>query len=288
MFRRRLAIALVALLVVGGYGIWRLTIPDRPVALIVDAEMLRCPIPYPIGPLQSPPTATVPHDFIPVVAVTCDPFVSDEVSADRTVGFSEHRWVGDFSRAVNLLNRSSEHTTLFPGGCGDNYSIAMLDAFWLVDNRGRAVRPGYPSDSCGLPKPGGLAALKELSPVGSTEQRILLSDDQIRELSNCSPSYRLPTAGTQAVPTPLPVGGTYCRFSSDEFVGTRSTTVTIDGLVPAPACDVAATEVASTMYTGGPIGQQQLVTVEIDGCRRVIVDGYAPLQATKELSASLR
>ncbi|ROZ43742.1 hypothetical protein EEB13_21775 [Rhodococcus sp. WS3] len=281
MLRRWFAIMIVVLAVA---GIWQVTTPDRPVAVIVDAETLECATPYPIGPLQATPRATVPDDFVPVAAVTCDPIVSGDVAADRTVSFSEHSWEGDFGWAVELLNRSSSHRAGFPG-CGDNYSLAVLEEFWLVDDRGRAVRPGYPSDSCGSPKPGGLAAVKELTPVGSTEHRIPLSDDQIYELSNCRPTYHPPTTGT-TMPTSLSVGSYFCRFSSTEFVGTSSTMETIDGLPPAPDCDAVATEVASTNYVDSFTNQEQLLTVELDGCRRVIADGYAPLQASDELLES--
>ena len=284
MLWRWFAVVIVVLAVA---GIWRVTTPDRPVAVIVDAQTLECATPYPVGPLQTTPRATVPDDFVPVAAVTCDPFVSENVAADRTVSFSSHRWEGDFGRAVKLLNRSSAHTTWFPGTCSNNYSLAVLDEFWLVDDRGRAIRPGYPSDSCGLPKPGGLAAIRELTSVGSSEHRIPLSDDQIYELSHCLPTYRLPAAGTTP-PSSLSAGGVFCRFSSTEFVGTSWTTEAIGALPSAPGCDAVATEVASTMYMDGATNQERLLTVELDGCRRVIADGYAPLQASDELLESFR
>lgn len=88
MLWRWFAVVIVILAVA---GIWHVTIPDRPVAVIVDAETLGCATPYPIGPLQTTSTATVPDDFVPVAAVTCDPFVSDNVAADRTVSFSAPR-----------------------------------------------------------------------------------------------------------------------------------------------------------------------------------------------------
>ncbi|BAH36030.1 hypothetical protein RER_53220 [Rhodococcus erythropolis PR4] len=100
MLWRWFAVVIVILAVA---GIWHVTIPDRPVAVIVDAETLGCATPYPVGPLQTTSTATVPDDFVPVAAVTCDPYVSDNVAADRTVSFSAHRWEGDFSRAVEML-----------------------------------------------------------------------------------------------------------------------------------------------------------------------------------------
>lgn len=284
MLWRLFAVVIVVLAVA---GIWQVTTPDRSVAEIVDAQTLECATPYPIGPFRKTRTATVPDDFVPVAAVTCDPYLSENVAADRTVSFSSHRWEGDFGRAVKLLNRSSEHTTWFPESCSNNYSLAVLDEFWLVDDRGHAIRAGYPSDSCGLPKPGGLAAIKELTSVGSTEHRIPLSDDQIHELSQCWPTYRPPAAGT-TIPASLSAGGIFCRFSSTDFVGTSWTTETVGGLPPASDCDRVATETASTMYLDGVTNQDRLLTVELDGCRRVIADGYAPLQASDELLVSLR
>lgn len=287
MSRRRFALALVVLLVAGGCGVWRLTTPDRPAAGIIDVAMSECAIPYPIGQLQATPTATVPDDFVPVAAVTCDPFLGEEVAADRTVGFSEHRWEGDFSRALELLNRRSEHPALFEGGCGRDYSTAALDEFWLIDQLGRAVRPGFPFDSCGTPKPGGLAAIKELTPMGSIEHRIPLSDDQIYTHSRCRPTYQAPELGTEAIPELLSTGNTFCQFSSTVFVGTASTMDTLDGLPTAPRCDAVATDIASTTYSDVSTGQDRLLTVELDGCRRVIADGYAPLQASDALLRSL-
>ncbi|MCD2106303.1 hypothetical protein O4214_17660 [Rhodococcus erythropolis] len=49
-----------------------------------------------------------------------------------------------------------------------------------------------------------------------------------------------------------------------------------------------ATEAASTIYVDRPTTEERLLTVELDGCRRVIADGYAPMQASDELLASFR
>lgn len=274
------------LVVLGVCGVWRLTVPDRPVARVVAADSLECRPPYPFSPPTGTPTAIVPDGFEPVRAVTCDPFVQEDVAADRTVGYSERRWEGDFDRVVALLNRSSEHSTWFPGGCSDTYSLAQLDEFWLIDKDGRAVRPGYPTDYCGLPKVDGLAELQQLNPVGSTEYRISLSDSQIYESWNCRPTYQPPMAGT-VPPSTLPVGSRFCRFSSETFVGTATTSALLDNLVPAAACSAVAAEVASTSYRDPLSGQEGLLTVELDGCQRVIADGYVPWQASDELLADL-
>ncbi|WP_424806479.1 hypothetical protein [Rhodococcus sp. 27YEA15] len=152
-----------------------MTTPDCPVAVTIDEQTLQCAPPYRVGPFRMTPTGMVPDGFVAVAALTCDPHPSGDVAADRTVGFSAHRWAGDVGGVIERLNRSSEHQISCPGSCDDDDS-AVLDELWLVDNHGRAIRPGHPSDWCALPKPGALAAVKELTSVGSAEHRIALSD----------------------------------------------------------------------------------------------------------------
>ncbi|WP_261778469.1 MULTISPECIES: hypothetical protein [unclassified Rhodococcus (in: high G+C Gram-positive bacteria)] len=204
------------------------------------------------------------------------------MASDRTVGYYEHRWEGNFDRAVELLNRRSEHSTWFPGGCSAEYSLAQLDQFWLIDIDGRAVQPGFPRDSCGLVKTAGLDELKQLTAEGSTEHRIPLSDEQIYESWGCRSTYRPATAGT-APATALPVGNRFCRFSSGKFIGTVSRSTVFDGFASAPECYATANELASTSYLDTLSGQERVVTVELDGCQRVVADGYVPQTASKEL-----
>lgn len=188
---------------------------------------------------------------------------------------------------VELLNRPSEHETWFPDSCADDYSLAVLPKFWLLDDDGRAVRPGFPLNSCGLAKPGALGAIEDLTSVGRTDHRLPLSDDQIRTYFGCPTTYAQPASGTARPAEAFTPGSWFCRFDSQQFAGAApiSTMPSVETLPLAPACDLSASFVAVTLYSDGWKFEQPL-TVELDGCRRVIPDGYAPLQATEELVAS--
>ncbi|OZE84123.1 hypothetical protein CH305_05730 [Rhodococcus sp. 15-649-2-2] len=280
---------LVIAVIVAGAVAWNVTTPDRPVAYIVPADSLQCSIPFPDRYFGVDSDATVPMDFEPVAAVTCDSFLGEEGAADRTVGYSEHRWEGDFSDAIGLLNRRSEHPTWFPDSCADDYSLAVLQEFWLIDHRGRAVRPGFPLNSCGRPKPGGLNAITELTEVRRIEHRALLSNDQIRTFFGCLPVYAPPQIGsTQPVALSV-IGSWFCRFDSQRFVGARpiATSLSLKTLPLASPCDEAPTTVAAMRYSDAD-SYDQLLTVELDGCRRVIPDGHAPLQASAEILSEFR
>lgn len=217
MLRKWLALIVVVIL---GAGWWNITTPDRPVAAIVAADSLECPVPYPLGKRSADPLATIPDDFVPTAAITCSPYLSETVAADRSVGYLERRWEGDFARAIELLDRESEHAALFESSCDSStYLLGELDRFWLLDDHGRAVRAGFPVDSCGLPKPGGLAEIMRLTQTSETEHRIMLSDQQIEDMYSCSAVYQPPTAGIGR-PTGLSMGSTFCRFDSTIFDGT--------------------------------------------------------------------
>ncbi|WP_277950837.1 hypothetical protein [Rhodococcoides fascians] len=43
-----------------------------------------------------------------------------------------------------------------------------------------------------------------------------------------------------------------------------------------------------TTYVSGEALDVRTLTVELDGCRRVIPDGYAPLQASEEILSEFR
>lgn len=275
---------LVIAVIVAGAVAWNVTSPGRPVAGILSADSLQCSIPFPDRYFGGDPDATVPSDFEPVAAITCDPFFGEDVAADRTVSYSEHRWEGDFSEAVALLNRRSEHSTWFPDSCADGYSLAVLEEFWLLDSRGRAVRPGFPTDSCGLPKPGGLNVITELTEVERIEHRTLLSDDQIGTFFGCVPPYAAPQIGSTQPVDPSVTSSWFCRFDSERFEGAKpvATSLSLTTLPLASPCDEAATTVAAMRYADAD-SYDQLLTVELDGCLRIIPDGHAPLQASAEI-----
>ncbi|MCZ4518145.1 hypothetical protein O4220_06410 [Rhodococcus ruber] len=287
-WRYAMRLLLVVGVIVAGAVAWNVTTPDRPVAGIVPAESLQCSAPFPDRSFSRDPDATVPSDFEPVAAITCDSFFGEEVASDRTVGYSEHRWEGDFSEAVELLNRRSEHPTWFPDSCANDYSLAVLEEFWLLDNRGRAVRPGFPTNSCGRPKPGGLGAITQLTEVERIDHRTMLTDDQIGTFYQCPSIYTPPQIGSARPAAPTLISSSrFCRFDSQRFSGAKliSTSTDLDALPLARTCDKAATTVATARYFDA-VSTDRILTVELDGCRRVILDGYAPLQASAELSAA--
>ncbi|OZD08011.1 hypothetical protein CH275_05445 [Rhodococcus sp. 06-235-1A] len=284
MLRKWLALIVVVIL---GAAWWNITTPDRPVAAIVAADSLECPVPYPIGQRSADPLARVPDDFVPTAAITCSPHLSETVAADRSVGYLERRWEGDFSRSIELLNRHSEHPAWFESSCDTStYLLADLERFWLLDDHGRAVRAGFPVDSCGLPKPGGLAEIMTLTQASTTEHRIVLADQQIEDMYSCSAVYRPPNAGIGR-PTGLSTGTTFCRFDSTTFDGTTSSDMPVqfDSLSFAPDCPSSASTVVTAQFSDDTYSRRQL-TIELDGCHRVIPDGYAPLQASAALLAS--
>ncbi len=109
------------------------------------------------------------------------------------------------------------------------------------------------------------------------------------DLRTVALSAGLPTSHNRYHGADIAVGGQrFLPILLHRILGTSSTTETFDGLPPAPDCDAVATEVASTIYVDRPTNEERLLTVEIDGCRRVIADGYAPMQASDELLVSFR
>ncbi|SEM09275.1 hypothetical protein SAMN05444583_12236 [Rhodococcus maanshanensis] len=57
---------------------------------------------------MQPRPGTVPDDFEPVAAITCDPTADRTVNADLTASFAEYRWEGGFSEAIAKMNAPSE------------------------------------------------------------------------------------------------------------------------------------------------------------------------------------
>lgn len=71
------------------------------------------------------------------------------------------------------------------------------------------------------------------------------------------------------------------------FVGTATTSAVFDGFPPASARSSVASEVASASYRDPVSWEERLVTVELNGCQRVIEDAHVPQQAPRELLEEL-
>lgn len=286
MIRRLVVLILVVAVAYTGWNYFGPG-PSRPNASVADASEFRCWPPYPVGP--APPirygTGRVPKDFVPVAAITCDPYFGD-VAADSTAEYVERKWEGDFGPALRLLNDRSEPESWPLKVCTVAYSAAMIDDMWLLDQHGRAVRPGYPVDDCGMSKIGGLAEIKKLETVSTVAHRVQLDPSLIEQVSGCTSLFEPPAESSATLDSDFAAYG-FCRFSLEpsgpRFDGSFGADIDVEGLPIAPDCLVPATKVAvGSTY----LDDTRTVLIEFDGCRRVIVDGYAALGASEEILQS--
>ncbi|MDV6233234.1 hypothetical protein [Rhodococcus cercidiphylli] len=262
--------------------------PVRPIAEIGSANAFQCgttqPVDRPRPSERRPTPGMIPDGFTPAAAILCEG--GDTVEPDGTVTHREQRREGDFSTAIRLLNEPSERA-LAADLC-PMYSIVEPPQFWLVDTRGRAVEPTLPIGECGLSKLGGIDAILKLRVVDVVEYRDPLLARPRLSLSSCAPHFTPPDEGTEPA-VGLTVGYVYCLFDGTSVKGTTDEMrLPIEDLPPAEPCSLVATRTAVTTYVSpGPLNVRSL-TVELDGCRRVIPDGYAPLQASDSMLAAFR
>lgn len=244
---------------------------------------------------KQPRPGTVPDDFEPVAAITCDPTPARTVNADLTVSFGEHRWEGDFSAAIEKLNARSEGSRIDQNTC-PVASLAAIPDLWLIDAAGRAIRPSYPVDECKFRRIGGLSAVKALENVGRVDHRVMLWPLGVEQLMGCGTVPALPAVG----PSVLVAGGysvrsSMCRYRFDAagvaFAGAESLWDSLDpyfeALEPAPPCEsTASAAVGTSLSLMGPESSEPVpILIELDGCRRVLMDGFVPVEASPELLA---
>lgn len=288
MIRRLLILATVVGLVIVGCDVWGSTAPERPVAQIGDADAFSCDtrFPPPDAPARPSP-GTVPPDFEVVAAITCTDYIGDETVGDLTTGYDERRWEGDFTQVLRWLNKPSERDSWFTYGCDASYSLPMVEEMWLLDSYGRAVQPGYPVDDCGVQNVAGLYEIYALENVSTAEFRLTAEERFDRQrVTSCAPIYR-PSAPGELPMGAATIGTTFCLFTfvaeGPRFDGTTEAEVLVASLLPAPECGVAASRVAATQYVEAGLAEHRQLLVELDGCRRVLADGYASMAATDEL-----
>lgn len=129
---------------------------------------------------------TVPRDFEPVAAYVCHPLLElapaptpdaplvlaePEQSAETPPPAAEpaptpeaieaRRLEGDLTALLAAF--AVPNDPKWPGPCSA-IGVVVPDV-WLVDDEGWAIRPAYPVDGCGLPKPGVTEALAALRPA---------------------------------------------------------------------------------------------------------------------------
>lgn len=303
MHRRATFFVLVTVAVLGACSLARGPVPDRDVAEIVeragcglpnDAVALGAAAPRDLLPPPAPRRGTVPPGFEPAYAITCDPWLGYDVTADLTSSFSEHRWEGDFDGPIRRIDAPSEGKRLDSIGC-PVASIAALPDLWLVAANGAAVMPSYPVDDCGFEQIGGLADIEEMTQASETRYDVQLTPAMLRERMGCGIDQIIPTVGDLVLaPNDYSIRSAVCRHrtgpdGSTTFTGAEELMEAIDDAFrnssPAGPCGSAATRTVNTSLTfydiqaPGPLP----VLIELDGCRRVIVEGHVATTASAEL-----
>ncbi|RVW09109.1 hypothetical protein EGT67_13230 [Prescottella agglutinans] len=277
--------------------------PERAAAEIVDAAVCRTPNeldgraspPPELLPQSAARPGTVPEDFVPVAAITCDPESEDTMSADLVVATRAHRWEGDFRAAIADLNAPSWGRRLALQSC-PTASMVRLPDLWLIDAAGRALRPSYPVDGCGFQRIGGLRAVEALTEVETVEHRFVLSPSGASQLFPCSSVVPTPNPGVAAFdPSQFVPIDSACDYRWEDggwaFDGARRLHNSVELVAGPPAvgeCPAATRAVGSVLDRLGPeFVSPATVLVELDGCRRVLVDGAAPTVASAQTITAL-
>lgn len=126
----------------------------------------------------------IPRDFEPVAVYVCDPVLELAPTPDPPLVLADpeqltetpppaaepapapdaiepRRLEGDLSTLLAAF--AVPNDPKWPGPCSA-IGVVVPDV-WLVDDKGHAIRPAYPVDGCGLPKPGVTEALANLAPA---------------------------------------------------------------------------------------------------------------------------
>ncbi|MDJ0396554.1 hypothetical protein QMK17_24950 [Rhodococcus sp. G-MC3] len=304
--RTGLTAFVVVLIALATYGILSTPKP-RDVAAIGAVDAFVCALPQDVGgflaavPLTFPGPArplrgTVPDSFEPVEAVVCDVNLGPHVEADGTVTYFERHYAGNFESAIEEFNAPSARTPIFDAGCA-SYSGAPLTDMWLVDAHGQAMEPSYPLSDCGFDSTRGLHEVLELAEIDSAEHRLRIDVAGISLFFSCLSVMKPPTPGPHSL-LDLPwFPSGFCRFDTSgpdpKFLGADVNDVAsspdfsgaLPDLQPAGPCTEQATSIATTS-SAGSISTDWMpveIHVELDGCRRVLADGYVPLVAPQAL-----
>ncbi|MGW6656277.1 hypothetical protein [Rhodococcus sp. NPDC055024] len=302
--RRSIAIALL-LCVSSGCAHAREPAIARPHAEIGESAVCNLPDEGRFLGIEPPPaiaqahwfrSGTVPPDFEPAAAVTCDESFGPSITANLTTNFYEHRWEGDFTAAVAKLNAPSEGRRRDQGSCPVASTVPLAD-LWLIDARGRIVRPSYPVDECGFQQLRGLVEIEKLDEVRRTEHIVSLTSDAVLQRIGCGTIRLTPTIGEQhLVAERYWVSDGICRYTAaagGEVVFAGATQLSesfgesFEHLRRADACsEVARTTVGTTLTRAEPGYTEPIpVLIEVDGCQRILIQGHVPLQASPQIIA---
>ncbi|TDC42560.1 hypothetical protein [Micromonospora sp. KC213] len=183
---------------------------------------------------------------------------------------------------------------------------------WLVllDAQGRWVRPGVPTDPCGKPRPEFRTAYEQLSTRRVTTRVLRELESDAAAASGCSQRWSdmvwatdQDGVGQDTTPGPLPADGASIRVcvyrvSEDERGGAKPAGEFESGReLPAARW----TEIRRELSTAGPAAEcgtpgsrfavlhlgTGFVCVEIDGCRRVLIDSGSGPGSIRQSTAKL-
>ncbi|MGF0313772.1 hypothetical protein [Rhodococcus sp. IEGM1428] len=312
--RAGLTLFVAVLLAMTAYGV-ATTPQPRTAAQIGSADSFVCPLPQNVSGSADIPTAadrsavsprpaagTVPTTFAPTSAVVCDTFTGDTVAADGTVSYFERHYSGDFGPVIEALNAPSSRPA-WPIFCGTSeYSMPPLTDMWLIDADGRALEPTYPIGECGFDNTLGLYEIQSLTEISAVELYARLDPTAIDLLFNCpSALTTLPIPGPRSL-LDLPIFASgFCRFDTTgpvpAFTGARTLDIAepvlsqevLADLPAATPCTETATSVVAVTVTDpatsdwGPV----TIAVELDGCRRILGDGFIPIMASPNIVTAL-
>jgi len=104
----------------------------------------------------------VPDGFVPVSVLVCTPDGSLVDSSGTWLALTASHREGDLDPLVEALRHPSAERE---GTCASTQ--VQAPALWLVDALGRAVRPAWPTDRCGVPRKDVASALAALDETDS-------------------------------------------------------------------------------------------------------------------------
>lgn len=253
------------------------------------------------GIVTGPPAEGIgfpPTEFTPIAVVRCE---RGETPAGALT-IDSVRLEGDVAAAWDAFREESER---FPEGttasCAVREQIAV--GVWFVDGEGRAVRPAWPAQPCGV-KPGPLAALAKLREVDRQQHVTALRAD---DPGLCDTKFGSGFSTTTDADVPseseeerrarisenftlaFPIDGIgrlqVCRYretgdgsiqeSRSRLTAQQSADVVL-GVVAAPAapaCSLVATRTATIALLRPDGSGGDRIDVELDGCMRATASG---------------
>ncbi len=260
--------------------------------------------------VAGPVAGGVPGDFTPDAAYLCDRVATQDDAEGTWSGTRLTRYEGDLAPLLKTLAVPDEPAW---GGACPAIGFAGPE-LWLGDATGSYVHVAYPVNGCGMPQTDAVfAALDALTVVDEHFERSRLVDSAAARRSGCpsvpDPLVRIGHPAGAMPDLPAPDGLVACRYesappasdapdasvSSPAFAGAavldaraaRALLAAAASGAPAPAaCSQPASRYVVVVPATRPARGDQ-VTIELDGCRRLIDRAHSAFHAPDALLAQL-